>query len=86
MVLPAGDTHILYPGPEGPWSSVRFEAMRQGMEDFEIIARARARDAARADALVRTCVRAFNDWTADVPLYRRTRRALLDLASGVSRK
>jgi len=86
MVLPAGDTHILYPGPEGPWSSARFEAMRQGMEDFEIIARARARDAAQADTLVRTCVRAFNDWTADVPLYRRTRRALLDLASGAARK
>ena len=29
--LPAGDTHVLYPGPDGPWSSVRFEAHRIGL-------------------------------------------------------
>ena len=81
LILPAGDTHIVYPGPDGPWSSVRFEAMRQGMEDYEIIARARVRDDSGTDALLKKCVRSFNDWTADVPLYRRTRRALLKTAS-----
>jgi hypothetical protein len=28
--LPAGDTHIAYPGRGGPWSSVRLEAQREG--------------------------------------------------------
>ena len=26
--LPPGDTHVIYPGASGPWSSVRFEAGR----------------------------------------------------------
>ena len=35
--LPAGDTHIIYPGEEGPLSSLRFEAHRIGCEDYELL-------------------------------------------------
>ena len=35
--LPAGDTHIVYPGPYGPWSSTRFEAHRIGLEDLAML-------------------------------------------------
>ena len=35
--LPAGDTHIIYPGVNGPLSSLRFESHRIGSEDFEIL-------------------------------------------------
>ncbi|MDH7570570.1 MAG: DUF4091 domain-containing protein, partial [Armatimonadota bacterium] len=35
--LPPGDTHICYPGREGPLSSLRWEAMREGIEDFELL-------------------------------------------------
>ena len=35
--LPAGDTHIIYPGKNGPLSSLRFESQRLGIEDYEIL-------------------------------------------------
>ncbi len=35
--LPPGDTHIIYPGREGPLSSIRFDVMRDGIEDFEYL-------------------------------------------------
>ena len=35
--LPPGDTHIIYPGRDGPLSSIRFEVMRDGIEDYEYL-------------------------------------------------
>lgn len=35
--LPPGDTHIAYPGGDGPLSSLRLEAMRDGLEDYEYL-------------------------------------------------
>lgn len=34
--LPAGDAHIVYPGPHGPWISMRYEAQRAGAEEYEL--------------------------------------------------
>ncbi len=35
--LPPGDTHIAYPGRDGPLASLRLEAMRDGLEDYEYL-------------------------------------------------
>ena len=35
--LPPGDTHIVYPGKDGPWPSARLEATRAGMEDADLL-------------------------------------------------
>jgi len=35
--LPPGDTHIVYPGPEGPLNSIRWEIQRESAEDFEYL-------------------------------------------------
>lgn len=35
--LPAGDAWIVYPGPEGPVDSVRWESLRDGIEDYEYL-------------------------------------------------
>ena len=33
-----GDGYLIYPGAEGkPWSSIRFEAFRDGLEDYEYL-------------------------------------------------
>lgn len=37
MPLPAGDPHIVYPGKKSICSSVRWEVIRKGMEDFEYL-------------------------------------------------
>lgn len=77
--LPAGDTHIVYPGRDGPWPSARLEAMRQGFEDRELLERLRSKAPERVEPLIRAIVRGFADYTPDVALYRRSRRELLSL-------
>lgn len=76
--LPPGDTHIVYPGKDGPWSSARFEATRAGMEDADLLRMLRRRDKAGTDALVRRIARGFGDYTPSCKLYRELRRELLN--------
>ena len=78
---PAGDRNIVYPGPDGPWPSVRLEAMRQGIEDFELLKMLSRIDRSAADRLVRRVVRGFGDYTTRVADYRAMRRALLERLS-----
>jgi hypothetical protein len=76
--LPAGDTHIVYPGKGGPWSSLRLEAQREGFEDLELLKKLRRRDARRAGAIIRRAITGFNAYTKDVRTFRAARRALLE--------
>ena len=75
--LPPGDTHIVYPGKDGPWPSVRLEATRAGMEDADLLLKLRKYDKAAADAMVRRIARGFKDYTPSCKLYREVRRELL---------
>ena len=75
--LPPGDTHIVYPGKDGPWPSVRLEATRAGMEDADLLLKLRKYDKAAADATVRRIARGFRDYTPSCKLYREVRRDLL---------
>lgn len=79
--LPAGDTHVVYPGAHGPWSSLRLEAQREGFEDYELLRALRRHDEKRATAVIRRAIRAFDDYTTDVRAFRAARRALLTAAS-----
>jgi hypothetical protein len=76
--LPAGDSHILYPLPGGPLSSHRFEAHRIGMEDYELLARLKSRDAPRAQQIIARVVQGFDKYSKDVTAYRAARKLLLD--------
>lgn len=38
-----GDGLLMYPGPDGPWSSLRLEIIRDGIEDYEYLATLRDR-------------------------------------------
>ena len=75
--LPPGDTHIVYPGNDGPWPSARLEATRAGMEDADLLTMLRRRDRERADGLVRRIARGFSDYTPSCKLYREVRRDIL---------
>ena len=75
--LPPGDTHIVYPGSDGPWSSMRMEAMREGIEDYELLMALADKDRRAADRITRRVFRSFTDYTEDVPAFRRARAALL---------
>lgn len=77
--LPAGDTHVVYPGDEGPWSSVRFEAQREGIEDLELLRFLRQHNPRKAATLIKSVIRGFDDYTKDLRVFRAARKNLLQL-------
>lgn len=77
-VLPAGDAWIVYPGPKGPIDSIRFEAMRDGIADYELLQMLRERRPEEADLLVKKHILDYDRYNTSVPEFRNTRRALLE--------
>src|SRR5205814_1648194 len=41
FVFTQGDEYMVYPGPKGPMSSIRWEELREGIEDYELVAQTR---------------------------------------------
>jgi hypothetical protein len=79
--LPPGDNCIVYPGEGGPMDSIRFEAMRDGIEDYELLRLLGQQDADKAHAICARVIRAFDDYNLDVGNFRAARRELLQALS-----
>ena len=79
--LPAGDSHVVYPGADGPRSGLRFEAHRIGLEDAELLTLLRARDAEGAARIIDLVFRSYEDYERDFAVYRLARRRLLEALS-----
>jgi hypothetical protein len=79
-LLPAGDNAITYPNAErlSVLSSIRLEAMREGIEDYELLVSLAGRDPAKAKELAKTAIPNINDYVRDVPAFRRLQRQLLE--------
>lgn len=75
--LPAGDPWIVYPGKNGPLDSIRFEAMRDGIVDHELLSMLAEEDAETAEQLAGTLIPAFDRYQTDIETFRATRRELL---------
>ena len=81
-ILPAGDPFIVYPGKNGPINSIRFEAMRDGIADHELLSMLADRDPKASQAariLSSQLIKSFKDYNIDVKQFRQTRQKLLDL-------
>jgi hypothetical protein len=76
--LPPGDSHITYPGKYGPLSSIRLEAMRDGIEDYELLRLLAKRDRKAAEEICSSVVRSMTDYTLDPAEFRKARKRLLD--------
>lgn len=59
--LPPGDTHLVYPGKNGPLSSIRLEQMRAGVEDYELLEMLKVKDISEAENIFDRCFRGFSD-------------------------
>ena len=80
--VPAGDTHIVYPGEDGSvLSSMRLESQREGMEDWELLEMLKKKDLKKAHAIIKKVFRAFNDYNADPAEIRKARKSLLEALS-----
>ncbi len=76
--LPPGDAWIVYPGDREVLDSVRHEAMRDGVEDFELLTLLAKKDPAKAKSLVESAVHTFTDYVRDIKKFRTIRQALLE--------
>jgi len=84
-LLPAGDANIVYPGRNPKKfeviDSIRYEAMRDGIEDHELLSQVAERDRDLADKLAQQVIKGFTSYDTDVADFRQTRRELLEAAS-----
>ena len=82
-LLPPGDAFIVYPDREHLTvrSSIRFEAMRAGIEDYEMLRALKGRDPAAAEQIAASAVSSFTDYVRDVATFRKIERTLLEALS-----
>ena len=76
--LPAGDTHIIYPGNEGPLSSLRFEAHRIGIEDYEILEKLKSKNLKKHKKIINKLFSDYENYSISIKKYKRTKRKLLN--------
>lgn len=67
--LPCGDSHIVYPLGKQVLRSVRFEMMRAGCEDYELLGLLSAVAPQKAEAIWKRCVRSFTDYETDTAAF-----------------
>ena len=75
--LPAGDSHIIYPGTDGPWLSIRLEAQRESAEEYELLKKLATTNKPLADSICESVFRSFRDVEYDVGAFAAARRRLL---------
>lgn len=77
LFLPPGDTHIMYPGDNAPWMSIRLEAYRESAEEYELFRLLEKKDKALADSICTSVCREFDDVDYSVSAFRAARTALI---------
>jgi glycosyl hydrolase family 123 len=77
-VLPPGDAWIVYPGDRQILDSMRHEALRDGVEDFELLTILARQDPDKAGAIAQEVIRNFTDYVRDVKTFRALRLKLLE--------
>jgi hypothetical protein len=79
-LLPAGDNALVYPAPGAGsvWGSVRLEAMREGIEDYELLRVLSQKNPRAARALAEAAIPHMNDYVRDVKVFRELQCRLLE--------
>ena len=75
--LPPGDTHVIYPGENEPWMSVRLEAYRASAEEYELLKALSKIDKEKADEICHSVCREFDDVEYDPLAFREARNTLI---------
>ncbi len=75
--LPAGDTHLIYPGEGEPWMSIRLENQRASAEEYEMLCALSKNDKAKADMICSKVFRSFCDVEYDVTIFRAAKNELI---------
>jgi hypothetical protein len=78
--LPPGDAYITYPNRLNRtlYSSIRLEQMREGIEDFGLLAELSKTDEPRARRIAGEMVQSFTEYVRDPARFREIQRELLE--------
>ena len=79
--LPAGDNCITYPGYRKLYSSIRFEAMRDGIDDYQLLKIVKEKDSAKARGFVNDLILGFDQYDNSVTHFRKIRKQMLEFLS-----
>ncbi len=80
-ILPGGDAWIVYPGRDTLFSSLRLEAMRDGINDYELLKMLEEKDPEAAASLAHQVVFGFHTYETNVENFRTLRKKVLCLLS-----
>ena len=75
--LPAGDTHIIYPGKNGPLSSLRFESHKIGCEDYEMLEHLKEIKPKKHKLLINKIFQNYTSYTINIKKYERVKSRIL---------
>jgi len=83
QLLPSGDAFIVYPDRAGKsvYSSIRLEAMREGLEDYELLLLLKQKNPSAADQLSQAAITSFTEYVRDPEAFRKIERKLLQALS-----
>lgn len=76
--LPAGDPWIVYPGTNGLIDSIRYETLRDGVADYELLFKLRDKNPALAQKIADKHIQSFTQYDTDPATFRKSRRELLE--------
>ncbi len=80
-ILPGGDAWIVYPGDSAINSSIRLEAMRDGIVDYELLKMLEVKYPDEAAELARQVVYRFDYYDINIEAFREKRKQILEMLS-----
>jgi hypothetical protein len=80
-ILPGGDSWIIYPKDGKLFSSIRYDAMRDGLVDYELFKMLEKKDPVKAKEIIDQVIYAFDKYDNNIEAFRRHRRYLMELLS-----
>ncbi|MEO8417080.1 MAG: DUF4091 domain-containing protein [Ginsengibacter sp.] len=80
-ILPGGDCWIVYPGEKTIYPSIRLEAMRDGIVDYELLKMYTEKFPEKAKELIGTTVYSFEHYDTNIGEFRRKRHDILESLS-----
>jgi hypothetical protein len=80
-ILPGGDAWIVYPGDSSIHSSIRLEAMRDGIVDYELLKMLERKFPEEAAELARQVVYRFDYYDINIDAFREKRKKILEMLS-----
>ena len=80
-ILPGGDSWIIYPENGKLFSSIRYDAMRDGLVDYELFRMLEKKDSVKARDIMNKVIYKFDRYDNNIETFRAHRRNVMELLS-----